>query len=64
MQKLVLDLRMNPGGLLDAAVGVSDHFLEKGQMIVYTKGRTPDSAQEYIAPGKHSTLRSSAGASS
>ncbi len=53
MQKLVLDLRMNPGGLLDAAVGVSDHFLEKGQMVVYTKGRTPDSAQEYLAPGKH-----------
>jgi carboxyl-terminal processing protease len=52
MQKLVLDLRMNPGGLLDAAVGVSDHFLDKGQMIVYTKGRTPDSAQEYVAPGK------------
>ena len=54
MQKLVLDLRMNPGGLLDAAVGVSDHFLDKGQMIVYTKGRTPDSAQEYLAPGKQS----------
>ena len=53
MQKLVLDLRMNPGGLLDAAVGVSDHFLDKGQMIVYTKGRTADSAQEYVAPGKH-----------
>ena len=53
MQKLVLDLRMNPGGLLDAAVGVADHFLDKGQMIVYTKGRTPDSAQEYTAPGKH-----------
>jgi len=52
MQKLVLDLRVNPGGLLDAAVGVSDHFLDKGQMIVYTKGRTADSAQEYIAPGK------------
>ena len=40
MQKLVLDLRQNPGGLLDAAVGVADHFLDKGQMIVYTKGRT------------------------
>ncbi|HUP61584.1 MAG TPA: S41 family peptidase [Thermoanaerobaculia bacterium] len=53
MQKLILDLRMNPGGLLDAAVGVADHFLEKGQMVVYTKGRTPDSAQEYTAPGKH-----------
>lgn len=56
MQKLVLDLRQNPGGLLDAAVGVSDHFLDKGQMIVYTKGRTPDSAQDYLAPGKHQKL--------
>src|SRR4051794_37688443 len=56
MQKLVLDLRHNPGGLLDAAVGVSDHFLDKGQMIVYTKGRTPDSAQDYLAPGKHQHL--------
>src|SRR3954465_1427536 len=56
MQKLVLDLRQNPGGLLDAAVGVADHFLDKGQMIVYTKGRTPDSAQDYTAPGKHDHL--------
>src|SRR5438552_9890523 len=56
MQKLVLDLRGNPGGLLDAAVGVSDHFLDKNQMIVYTKGRTPDSAQDYTAPGKHQKL--------
>jgi len=53
MEKLLLDLRMNPGGLLDAAVGVSDHFIDKGEMIVYTKGRTPDSAEEYRAPGKH-----------
>src|SRR5438477_5157192 len=56
MQKLVLDLRGNPGGLLDAAVGVFDHFLDKGQMIVYTKGRTSDSAQDYTAPGKHQKL--------
>src|SRR5689334_18648916 len=56
MQKLVLDLRQNPGGLLDAAVGVADHFLDKGQMIVYTKGRTADSAQEYTAPGKHNKV--------
>lgn len=53
MSKLVLDLRVNPGGLLDAAVGVADHFLDKGQMIVYTKGRTADSEQNYLAPGKH-----------
>jgi carboxyl-terminal processing protease len=56
MQKLVLDLRQNPGGLLDAAVGVADHFLDKGQMIVFTKGRTPDSEQQYVAPGKHQKL--------
>src|SRR5436853_840165 len=56
MQKLVLDLRGNPGGLLDAAVGVADHFLDKGQMIVYTKGRTADAAQDYVAPGKHDKL--------
>lgn len=56
MKRLVLDLRMNPGGLLDAAVGVSDHFVEKGDMIVYTKGRTPDSFQEYTAPGKHDPI--------
>jgi len=53
MKQLILDLRGNPGGLLDAAVGVADHFVEKGGMIVYTKGRTPDSFQEYTAPGKH-----------
>src|SRR5437763_2225693 len=56
LQKLVLDSRQNPGGLLDAAVGVADHFLDKGQMIVYTKGRTPDSEQNYLAPGKHQHL--------
>ena len=56
LQRLVLDLRGNPGGLLDAAVGVADHFLDKGQMIVYTKGRTTDSAQDYVAPGKHQKL--------
>ncbi len=56
MTKLVLDLRGNPGGLLDAAVGVADHILDKGQMIVYPKGRTPDSVQEYTAPGKHQRI--------
>lgn len=56
MRKLVLDLRSNPGGLLDAAVGVADHFIEQGDMIVYTKGRTPDSFQEFRAPGTHPKL--------
>lgn len=39
MKKLVLDLRDNPGGLLDAAVSIADHFLEDGTLIVYTQGR-------------------------
>ena len=40
----VLDLRNNPGGLLDQAIEVSDAFLERGE-IVSTRGRDPDSAQ-------------------
>ena len=40
MQRLVLDLRGNPGGLLDQAVKVADRFLESGKMIVYTRGNT------------------------
>jgi carboxyl-terminal processing protease len=55
---LVLDLRDNPGGLLDQAVSVSNKFLEKGSLIVYTRGRTPGSDQEYIAnrPSTDDTL--------
>jgi carboxyl-terminal processing protease len=48
---VVLDLRNNPGGLLDQAVAVSDAFLEKGE-IVSTRGRRSDDAQRYNAhPG-------------
>jgi carboxyl-terminal processing protease len=48
---LVLDLRNNPGGVLSAAVGVSDAFVEKG-LIVYTDGREEDSRLRYNAsPG-------------
>jgi carboxyl-terminal processing protease len=45
---LVLDLRDNPGGLLDQAVGVSDLFMESGR-IVTTRGRHPDSHQRFDA---------------
>src|SRR5204863_7366109 len=38
---LVLDLRNNPGGLLDAAVDVAEPFFKKGELIVYTQGRKP-----------------------
>jgi len=44
-QGVVLDLRMNPGGLLEEARGVADLFLPKGQLIVSTKGRSPRSEQ-------------------
>jgi carboxyl-terminal processing protease len=46
----VLDLRNNPGGLLDQAVAVSDAFLEKGE-IVSTRGRRSDDGQRYNAKG-------------
>jgi len=48
---LVLDLRADPGGLLDQAIAVSDSFLERGE-IVSTRGRRPDDVQRYNAhPG-------------
>jgi len=49
MERLILDLRLNPGGLLDQAVKVADRFLPDGKMIVYTRGRVPGSDQEYFA---------------
>jgi carboxyl-terminal processing protease len=48
LKGLVLDLRNDPGGLLDQAVKVSDHFVENG-LIVYTEGREPDSRMKFSA---------------
>ncbi|MBL1141724.1 MAG: S41 family peptidase [Proteobacteria bacterium] len=45
---LILDLRNNPGGILNAAVGVSDLFLDNG-LIVYTEGRIQDSKLSFNA---------------
>lgn len=42
LKGLVLDLRNDPGGLLNGAVGVSAAFLPRGALVVYTEGRTPD----------------------
>ena len=51
MTGVIIDLRNNPGGLLDQAVAVSDAFLDKGE-IVSTRGRRPDSIQRFNArPG-------------
>jgi carboxyl-terminal processing protease len=49
MERLVLDLRDNPGGPLDQAIAVSSRFLKRGQMVVYTRGRIPNSAEDYRA---------------
>ena len=49
MEGLVLDLRSNPGGLLQAATGVSELFLDKDKLVVYTKGRYAQNNQKYYA---------------
>jgi carboxyl-terminal processing protease len=51
LQGLILDLRNNPGGLLQEAVEVSDHFLEKSQLIVYHYGRHSQEKRYYAQKG-------------
>ena len=49
MEQLLLDLRENPGGPLDQAIRVSNEFLPRGDLIVYTRGRIQNSDQDYHA---------------
>jgi carboxyl-terminal processing protease len=49
MKRLVLDLRDNPGGALDQAIAISNRFLPRGDLIVYTRGRVPNADQDYRA---------------
>jgi carboxyl-terminal processing protease len=49
LKGLVVDLRMNPGGLLNAAVAVSAAFLPKNALVVYTDGRTEDARMRLTA---------------
>ena len=51
LQGLILDLRGNPGGLLQEAVKVTDHFLEKNQLIVYHNGRRSSEKRYYTTKG-------------
>lgn len=49
IKSVVLDLRGNPGGLLESAIEVSDKFLEKNLLIVSTRGRDKDSERKYFS---------------
>ena len=51
LKGIILDLRNNPGGVLQSAVEVVDHFITKG-LIVYTKGRIANSELRFSATGK------------
>ena len=53
MQKLIIDLRGNGGGYLNAAVDIADEFLNKGMLIVYTKGKNSPE-KKYFATEKGS----------
>jgi carboxyl-terminal processing protease len=46
-RSLILDLRENPGGLLEQGIAVADLFLDRGQTIASTRGRTAESNQEF-----------------
>lgn len=52
MEALILDLRNNPGGLLEQAGEVAEKFLPRGQLVVSTEGRGAEHRSEYIATGK------------
>jgi carboxyl-terminal processing protease len=58
MRSLVLDLRNNPGGLLDEGIAVADLFLNPGQEVVATRGRAPRSTQTFEdeAPQRYAGL--------
>jgi len=47
LRGLIIDLRNNPGGLLDAAVAVAEPFFRKNELIVYTEGRQPEDREEF-----------------
>lgn len=49
LKGLILDLRINPGGLLESAVAVAENFVKKGEPIVSTRGRIEGSVQKYVS---------------
>jgi len=57
MQALVLDLRWNPGGLLEQAVDVCEKFLPRGSLVVTTEGRNPSQNSVRKARGRGDELK-------
>jgi carboxyl-terminal processing protease len=51
MKKLILDMRNNPGGILDASVDVSSMFLPKDKLVVYLQGRQASDRRDYLTSG-------------
>src|SRR5260370_34727220 len=58
MKSLIMDLRYNPGGLLNQGIAVSELFLNPGQEVVATRGRAPDATHVYrdTKPGRRPHL--------
>ncbi len=57
MESLILDLRNNPGGLLDQAVAVCEKFLPKGELVVTTEGRNAAQSSKRRAAGRGDEVR-------
>lgn len=51
LKSVVLDLRNNPGGLLNEAVSICNIFVDRGQLVVMTKGKTPQLSEEFRTSG-------------
>lgn len=49
LKGFILDMRNDPGGLLDQAVKVAEHFIAEGALIVYTEGRDPESKMRFVS---------------
>ena len=59
LKGLILDLRDDPGGLLQAAVGVTGAFIPQNSLVVYTKGRAPNTDQKFYVMPKYYNLSDS-----
>lgn len=53
MEALIIDLRNNPGGLLDVAVKITGRFIPADKMVVYTKGRQKEQNLEFLSDSKN-----------